>query len=111
MECAYGGYRLIDDNICSCSCEDNSKRFVRYDEFLKKNSHYVTESDNEECEHFIPHIEIEGDNIEIETIFNIHHKCPHCGYEDTECEATGEGCKFIDCFQCGKKYRICWCLY
>ena len=40
----------------------------------------VVENDTaESCEYFIPHIDIEDEDIEVEIIVNVTHKCPYCG--------------------------------
>ena len=61
------------------------------------------------CEYFIPHIELEEEDIEVEINFNINHKCPYCGNEDTEYGESNEDSKIIECSNCGKKYKISWC--
>lgn len=60
------------------------------------------------CEYFIPHIEIENEDIEVVMNINIYHKCPYCGSADVEYGEAREDSKIIECW-CGKKYKISWC--
>ena len=72
----------------------------------------VLNSNAEECEEFIPQIELDSEeDIGIITEYWIHHKCPFCGNEDTIYDADAEGCEIIECEECGKKYSIDWSLY
>ena len=96
FECYYGQCINPKTNIVPCK-------------LLHKD---VLNSNAEECEEFIPQIELDsGEDIEIITEYWVHHKCPFCGNEDTLYNADAEGHEIIECQECGKKYSIGWSLY
>ena len=94
--CHYGQYLNTATNKVFC-------------ELLHKD---VVNSSAEDCEEFIPRIDLDGDkDIEIISEYYVHHKCPFCGNEDTLYDADAEGCEIIECRKCGKKYSIDWSIY
>ena len=71
----------------------------------------VPNTNAEACEEFIPHIDLEEDDVEIITSYEVHHTCPFCGEEDSIYDADADGSEIVECQNCGKKYSIYWSLY
>lgn len=114
MNCAYGGCCFPKyNNVVPCKNDNVKKKELLYDCRPYRNEttkEMVVENNTaESCEYFIPHIDIEDEDIEVEMIVNVTHKCPYCGNEDTEYDENSEDSKIIECSNCGKKYKISWC--
>ena len=114
IDCAYGGGCFPKYNFAvPCKNEKVQKKEILHDcrPYQNKTEKImVVENDTaENCEYFIPHIEIEDEDVEVEMIINIYHKCPYCSNEDTEFGEENEGSKIIECSNCGKRYEISWC--
>ena len=71
----------------------------------------VPNNDAEECDAFTAHVELDSSDVEVITEFQVHHKCPYCGYEDTIYDASGEDTQLVTCEKCGKEYELYWCIY
>lgn len=114
FNCVYGGCCYPKYNsVVPCKNEKVSKKELLYDcrpyENKTKKVMVVENNTAETCEYFIPHIDIEDEDIEVEVSFNISHKCPYCGNEDIEFGEGNEDSKIIECSNCGKEYEISWC--
>lgn len=104
FHCAFGGCIIEKDNLFNCN-NKNVKDKKTSDKFRGE---WVLGDKGNECEEFIPNVEIENEDIECYMVVNIHHKCPYCDYESAEYDEDDMGRKIIECNNCGKKYEICW---
>lgn len=104
FNCAFGGCKIQKENLFKCDNE-NVKDRKTLDEISK---YWVLGDRANECEEFIPNIDMEDENIECYMVINIHHKCPYCDYESVEYDVDSYDSKIIECENCGKKYQICW---
>ncbi len=114
FDCVYGGCRFLKyNNVVPCKNSNVVKKELLYDHRPyedKTTKEMVVENNTaENCEYFIPQIDIEDEDIEVEISINVNHKCPYCGHEDTEFDENTEDSKIIECSNCGKKYQISWC--
>ena len=114
FNCAFGGSCFPKyNNVVPCRNEKVQKKELLYDCRPYQNKiekRMVVENNTAEtCQYFIPHIDIEDEDIEVEISINVSHKCPYCGNEDTEFGENTEGSEIIECYNCGKKYKISWC--
>lgn len=108
--CKYGGLYIEKEDLFRCKCKWVGNKIFKHDDFFDKDEYYV-KGNQDHCKYYIPHIELENDDIEKICRLDVHHKCPHCGYEDTEEDVGGEDTKLITCSNCGKQYEISWCIY
>ena len=114
FNCVYGGYCFPKyNNVVTCVNDNVKKKELLYDcrPYQDKTEIKMVVENNtaETCEYFIPHIELEDKDIELEVSVNVSHKCPYCGHEDIEFRESSEDSKIIECPNCGKKYKISWC--
>lgn len=114
MNCSYGGSCFPKyNNVVPCKNNKVVKKELLLDHrpYQDKTTKEMVVENNtaETCKYFIPHIDLEEDDIEVEVSYNINHKCPYCGNEDTEYGESSEDSKTIECPNCGKKYEISWC--
>ena len=114
INCAYGGSCFLKyNNVVPCTNNNVVKKELIIDHKPYRNyttTELVVENNTAEtCEYFIPHVDIDDEDVEVEVSFNITHKCPYCGNEDTEFGKSSEDSKIIECSNCGKKYKISWC--
>ena len=107
MNCVYGGVHNVVEDWFMCECEDKIDRIEVNEEFYK----HAVKGSQDDCEHFIPTVDINEEDIEAEYHFSIHHKCPHCGHEDVHYSDEIESEEMITCESCGKQYQITWCMY
>lgn len=107
MVCKYGGCHNIVENWFRCDCEDNPDRIEVEDEFSK----FAVKNPKEYCEHFIPVVDINSEDIIIGYSYNVPHECPHCGHKDVHYAEHAEGEEIITCESCCNKYEITWDLF
>ena len=107
MECKYGQVYNTIENWFRCACEDNPDRI----EVVGENYNFIVRESKEDCNHFIPTVDIDNDNIETRYSLSIHHKCPHCGHEDIHYTEEVESEETVVCESCGKKYEISWSIF
>ena len=108
MNCAYGGSHHIVHKWCSCSNQLNQDRFKTNNEHSPM---AVDENYHKKCKLFMPHIELGSKDIEVDYHYNVSHKCPYCENEDVLYDVDPEADEIIECENCGKEYKISWCLY
>ena len=111
--CAYGGsYFPKYNDVVPCRNNNVVKKELLLDcrPYQDKTEKIMVVENNtaKNCEYFIPHIDIENEDIEIEVSINVSHRCPYCDNEDTEFGENNEGSKIVECTNCGKKYKISW---
>lgn len=92
-----------------CSCDDVKKDKVVFDNIFKTGIDAIS-LPKEECEYYMPFVEVEEEDIEVEYSFYISHKCPYCGNNNMTYSNENEGGEIIECDSCGKKYKIYYCL-
>ena len=110
FHCKYGGSHIESKDLYRCKCDEVENKTVVYDSLFERDETYV-KGNRDDCSYYIPHIELEDEDIEEVTRLDIHHKCPHCGYEDIEFDESCEDTKLITCSNCGKQYEISWSIY
>lgn len=104
FNCAFGGSKIEKENLFKCDNKNiDGKKTID-----ATNKEWLLGDRGKECEEFIPFIEIENEDVEVEMIVNVTHKCPYCENEDIEYDENTEDSKIIECSNCGKKYQIYW---
>lgn len=104
FNCAFGGCKIEKENLFKC----DNKNIDGKKTFDTINKEWLLGDRGNECEEFIPDIEIENEDIECYTVMDIHYKCPYCDYEGTIYDVSNYDSKIIECDKCGKKYKINW---
>lgn len=113
FDCVYGGCCFPSyNNVVPCKNENVEKKEIQYysssyNEEIGKEM-VVENNTAETCEYFIPHLEVDDEDIELETVVNVTHRCPYCNEEETEYGVDSSGSELVTCSKCGKKYKISW---
>ena len=103
-KCAFGGCKIEKENLFKCDNE-NVKDRKTLDGISK---YWLLGDRGNECEEFIPVVELEDKDIDCYMVIDVYHKCPYCHYEAVEYSEDSEGDRIIKCSNCGKKYKIYW---
>jgi len=114
MQCWYGGSFRPKSCTATCDNENNEERYLNPNSEWSGDK-YIVKTLNEEadkdCDLFIPMADYNDIEVEPQTTFNIHVKCPICGHEQIEDDKSGEGSELFECEECGGKFGAGWNIY